>query len=243
MEVHKHPHHVTHKKKWGEYLLEFFMLFLAVFLGFVAENFREHSVERLKEKEYMRSLVNDLKTDTAIINFTIIYNQNLHSADSMLLQLLHTPLTATDTADFNLIYKLYPKTENFSILFNDSKTYDQMKSTGDYRLIKNPKVLDNMSKYYQSIAADKIFRDEIQAQLQLTYNFSHKIFNLYSFEKHTETISDFSGTDTHLLKEYINKLYLLMRDFKIFNEHLARINEEAIKFMGVIRDEYHLEND
>ncbi len=24
MEVHKHPHHVTHKKKWGEYLLEFF---------------------------------------------------------------------------------------------------------------------------------------------------------------------------------------------------------------------------
>ncbi len=31
MEVHKHPHHVMHKKKWGEYLLEFFMLFLAVF--------------------------------------------------------------------------------------------------------------------------------------------------------------------------------------------------------------------
>ena len=38
MEVNKHPHHVTHKKKWTEYLLEFFMLFLAVFLGFVAEN-------------------------------------------------------------------------------------------------------------------------------------------------------------------------------------------------------------
>ena len=38
MEVHKHPHHVTHKKKWAEYLLEFFMLFLAVFLGFLAEN-------------------------------------------------------------------------------------------------------------------------------------------------------------------------------------------------------------
>jgi len=46
MEVHKHPHHVAHKKKWGEYLLEFFMLFLAVFLGFVAENVRETTVER-----------------------------------------------------------------------------------------------------------------------------------------------------------------------------------------------------
>ena len=46
MEVHKHPHHVTHKKKWPEYLLEFLMLFLAVFLGFVAENIRENNVNR-----------------------------------------------------------------------------------------------------------------------------------------------------------------------------------------------------
>src|SRR3982750_1889637 len=57
MEVHKHPHHVTHKKKWGEYLLEFLMLFLAVFLGFLAENLREQTVEHHREKEYVQSLV------------------------------------------------------------------------------------------------------------------------------------------------------------------------------------------
>lgn len=33
MEAH-HPHQVSHKKKWAEYLLEFFMLFFAVFTGF-----------------------------------------------------------------------------------------------------------------------------------------------------------------------------------------------------------------
>src|ERR1044071_6020954 len=59
MEVHKHPHHVTHKKKWGEYLLEFLMLFLAVFLGFVAENIREHNVEREREKELAISFYNE----------------------------------------------------------------------------------------------------------------------------------------------------------------------------------------
>src|SRR5437762_10186045 len=42
MEVHKHPHHVTHKKKWGEYLLEFFMVFLAVTSGLFAEGYREN---------------------------------------------------------------------------------------------------------------------------------------------------------------------------------------------------------
>src|SRR3982751_6006674 len=61
MEVHKHPHHVTYKKKWGEYLLEFLMLFLAVFLGFVAENIREHAVEYNRSKEYAISLIQDLQ--------------------------------------------------------------------------------------------------------------------------------------------------------------------------------------
>jgi hypothetical protein len=71
MEVQKHPHHVTHKKKWPEYLLEFFMLFLAVFLGFLAENFREHSVDLRKEKEYMHSLIQDLNADIKSINENI----------------------------------------------------------------------------------------------------------------------------------------------------------------------------
>ena len=64
MEVH-HPHQVTHKKKWTGYLLEFFMLFLAVFLGFVAENIRENNVEKKKGLEYVKSFVEDLRTDTA----------------------------------------------------------------------------------------------------------------------------------------------------------------------------------
>src|SRR4051794_10114417 len=59
MEVQKHPHHVMHKKKWEEYILEFFMLFLAVFLGFVAENHREDEVERKRAKEYVMSMVQD----------------------------------------------------------------------------------------------------------------------------------------------------------------------------------------
>src|SRR5215468_190843 len=53
MEVHKHPHHVMHKKKWTEYLLEFSMLFLAVFLGFIAENIRENITDHDRDKQYM----------------------------------------------------------------------------------------------------------------------------------------------------------------------------------------------
>ena len=61
MEVHKHPHHVTHKKKWGEYLLEFLMIFLAVTLGFFAENMRETISDSHREKRFAQQLYSELK--------------------------------------------------------------------------------------------------------------------------------------------------------------------------------------
>jgi hypothetical protein len=67
MEIHKHPHHVTHKKKWGEYFLEFLMIFLAVTLGFFAENIRERATESHREKEFARQLYSELKEDSTVV--------------------------------------------------------------------------------------------------------------------------------------------------------------------------------
>src|ERR1051325_8132115 len=63
MEVHAHTH--TERKRLKHYLFEFFMLFLAVFCGFLAENQREHFAEKKREKQFMVSLVKDLELDTS----------------------------------------------------------------------------------------------------------------------------------------------------------------------------------
>src|SRR5678816_3815911 len=57
MDTHAHHLHKAPGKKWTHYLFEFFMLFHAVFCGFLAENIREHKIERDKEKEYILSLI------------------------------------------------------------------------------------------------------------------------------------------------------------------------------------------
>ena len=49
-----------------QYFFEFFMLFLAVFCGFLVENFREHRIEE-EERVFMESMVEDLKSDTVNI--------------------------------------------------------------------------------------------------------------------------------------------------------------------------------
>ena len=54
MEVHHHAHHGHEKKTWKHYFWEFFMLFLAVVCGFLAELQLEHYIEHKREKEYIK---------------------------------------------------------------------------------------------------------------------------------------------------------------------------------------------
>lgn len=58
MEVHHHPH--LEKKNFKEYLLEGLMIFLAVTMGFIAENIREHFTDVRTEKEYLSSFKQQL---------------------------------------------------------------------------------------------------------------------------------------------------------------------------------------
>jgi hypothetical protein len=62
MEVHHHP--TIEKKNFKEYLLEGLMIFIAVTLGFFAENLREHIAETHREKEFAQELYTELKTDS-----------------------------------------------------------------------------------------------------------------------------------------------------------------------------------
>src|SRR6185369_666505 len=83
MEVHHHPH--TERKKFSHYLWEFLMLFLAVFCGFTAENFREHYVEHQRERQYMRSMIKDLERDEVNIEKSIAgETRTIQIADSLI---------------------------------------------------------------------------------------------------------------------------------------------------------------
>jgi hypothetical protein len=65
MEVHHHPH--VEKKSFKEYLLEGLMIFLAVTMGFIAENIRENITENHKAQELAESLYQEVKADSTIM--------------------------------------------------------------------------------------------------------------------------------------------------------------------------------
>ncbi|HEY6062902.1 MAG TPA: hypothetical protein VIV35_04805, partial [Chitinophagaceae bacterium] len=86
MEVHQHTH--TARKKWFHYFWEFFMMFMAISASFWVENMREHYVERIKEKQYMTSMLADLKSDTGILKEKIDSNEVMKKGLQILFGLL-----------------------------------------------------------------------------------------------------------------------------------------------------------
>src|SRR5579859_201118 len=78
MEVHHHPE--VEKKGFKEYLLEGLMIFLAVLMGFIAENIREGISERSKGHEYIHSFVEDLRRDTTAFSEVIAFDKKKHES-------------------------------------------------------------------------------------------------------------------------------------------------------------------
>ena len=64
------------------------MIFLAVTLGFFAESVREHISDRKREKEFMSSMIQDLKSDTSTITHAItVYTSICKASDTLLMYL------------------------------------------------------------------------------------------------------------------------------------------------------------
>lgn len=138
MEVHHHSHH---PKKWKEYITEFLMLFAAVTLGFLAENIREGYVEKERAHELISSFIQDVNHNVEYIDSILIADKSmLRICDSTALYIIKTP----KELDLKYIYRI-PSTSIRYLSNND--TYDQMKSSGSLRYIKDTILLRKIIEY------------------------------------------------------------------------------------------------
>lgn len=144
MEVHKHPHHVTHKKKWGEYLLEGFMIFIAVTLGFFAESYHVHLVNKEIEQRNVESFITSIQKDSTNIVVAIKYCQNtILWTDS----LSRIPGDFTDTLFQKQFFHYALKLIYLDDFIPDESGFLQMQSSGTLRLLKQQSITDSILKY------------------------------------------------------------------------------------------------
>ena len=248
MEVHHHSH--TARRKWAHYFWEFLMLFLAVTLGFFVENQREHYIEHQREKQFIRSLFKDIKSDTANIAKII----NARTVKEIMLDSLSAMMNSSDPGGFTK--QIYPyavlvgRTLPYRFVPNDG-TMQQLKNSGSLRLIRNRAVVDSIAKYDISVR-NMLGQYAVEENLIENYRTaSAKIFDALFFAKMMDenaAIVNLPKNNPPLqpynkkeLYEWNYKIYGLNGINKANRRDLKLLLHQANNLLVILKKEYHLE--
>ena len=247
MEVHHHPN--VEKKGFKEYILEGLMIFIAVTLGFFAENLREHIKDNKEVRQSMQSLESDLKSDVAMYDSSIAINiKNCNMIDTLISLLSQKKETGK-------IYFLARKlTTGAGIFTPDSKTFEQLKSTGGLRLIENQKNLDSINAYYQLLKYFDFWSNLQRQRINDVVAGNDKLFDgtvFFSIYKELEK-SDMQipqdnppllSNDPLVINSIVIHYQYLYGILKIINRKAAEASKQANMLANLLQKEYHLENE
>ena len=251
MEVHHHPH--VEKKNFKEYFLEFLMIFLAVTMGFFAEQIRESFVERSHEKEYIQSFYEDLHSDTAKISVIIAFDQNKIDAfntisgcyDSVSKNIMNA------SCMLSLIKKSFT---NLPFQMTD-RTLKQLANAGGYRLLRKEDA-DNITKYQGAFNLLEDFQttvfQEAQDNVRNTYNqvvnFRANVLmkQLKPVKGLDTSDKDITGPllfsdDKVLLNKYFNELLEYDKVTNVQQEKLKLLKDNQIRLINYFKNKYHFQ--
>jgi len=246
MEVHHHSH--APGKKWTHYFWEFLMLFLAVFCGFLAENYRETIVNKEKAHHYIQNLVADLKEDTADVNFAIVYQQLWVDHLDSALQIPIDRLKDLNTQD-SFYYHFLPFYSWIQTFIQNDNTITQLK-TGGFNLIRNERVVDSINLVYNFYRDVKFGND---FNIICYWDVVRQAQQLMDLPTPSPTIEE--NIPKHILqnreiffqydKPAIKQLYSMVRNANgslistIISEKQYRIKAERL--LTYLQKEYHLD--
>ena len=256
MEVHQHTPHGG-KKSWKSYFWEFLMLFLAITLGFLVENQREHYIEKIRAKEFSKTLVKDLQNDTTAIHAQIksakIY---IAIADSML-ALSQTRLEGREASLFSFYTRFAYWTG--PIIWNRA-TFEQIKNSGSLRYFKNYSLLEKMMKYeaivnniemeaYNHTIRGNMLLNQINVIIDPVHH--HELSKHFLWELDTISVktleSLYANTESlenkrTEIKGLLNMIVVQQRNLRRnIEDPWKRAEELAVELINDLKKQYHLE--
>ena len=236
MEVHHHPE-IPHgeKKNFREYLLEGLMIFLAVFMGFIAENIREHISDSGKEKNYLKSLYIDLKQDSAKISEIIQIGDRLKAGQDSLLAVLEDTKTLKLSSD--KAYQLFFKYGTSMPVFNSTdRTLSQLINSGNFRLIENQGLADSISNYYDRVKDTGLQTSLDNNSAMDCFQFAQNIFKL-EYGIHPQQANKTLITyDPTVIEKYRNKLTQMRITQQYYIQaDLQELNKSCLQLLQLLK--------
>ncbi|WP_259066851.1 hypothetical protein HDF24_21125 [Mucilaginibacter sp. X4EP1] len=244
MEVHHHPELPHGKKKhFKEYVLEFLMIFLAVTMGYIAENVREHISDNAREKEYITGMIENLKTDTANLTFNLrSIKKQIGGIDTLL------TISRDKLADIKVQDSLYYYTANYMFneveFKNDDVTLTQLRNAGGYRLIRKKGALDSIAKYEKSLQYLNEQFGFYSRAFEKTIDFSGSIFDLnveHRFDSAPTSTPVLITNDKVKINEFYNRAYLMSVIVKSYRGMLKYQLRYSTGLISYLKDKYDID--
>lgn len=224
-------------QKTGNHLFEFFMLFLAVFCGFMAENLREQLSESQREKIFIKSIVEDIKSDTLESNAILSSLKTRRIGIDNVMTELQSPEVMKNS---NHLYRLWTESLGLDVFISNDRTIQQLKSSGELRLIRNKKVSDSIMQYDQVVK-------KYYTQSNLMYNALtnmtaySRLFDFIELNKGRNIPVPLASQNKETLNQAYGHLNLWHRGLDGLIGWLDVVNKEAKDLLIVIKKEYDLD--
>jgi hypothetical protein len=220
MEVHHHPQLEHKAKPWKEYVLEGLMIFLAVFMGFIAENIREHINEKSRAHDFAVTLYADLKADTAEMHDYLKYHKFAVANVDTLMQLL----SANDPKDVSSgkLYWFGLWGGAFRMFIPHDATLTEMKSSGSLRFFANLDFSSKLEQYDQLCQNLKAFENLSTGTYTETRKYRAQLFNF----KYNAIVNNISAIKDRRLRQVKVDSFmktnppLLSADKVLFNQYV-----------------------
>jgi len=224
------------------------MLFLAVFCGFLSEYQLEHKIEKDKEKQFINSLVADLQDDEKILLAMIEAEQVGVANLDTLMNLLNNPAMAKQNGDqLYYVARMGPRYIPFA---NNSRTFDQLKFSGGFRLIRYPEASNKIMDYYNQFSLLRLLEGNYNQEFDNYKNNAAKILDPAILRRQeTDKGVILRSTDNPALRTYDAEL-LKELGFHTLQMNgsrrsklliLEELKKGAEELMVYLKNKYHLE--
>jgi len=221
------------------------MLFLAVFCGFLAENIREKAVERHREKQFIQSFIEDLKTDTATIHRNILFRKKKGEQLDSLMFLLSSQEIKGHESDLYYLGRMLVRTTRFQ---STDRTITQLKNSGSLRLIRNEQAADSIISYQKMVDYLEVNQDDDRIERRAADPLLSRILNPFIFDKMVAIDGIHRPDNNPPLRSYDPDLFMdLAYDIGqikgsnfLIESRLKILYKKATDLIELLQKEYHL---
>ena len=216
----QHLDQFSPKKKWYVYFIDFIMLFVAVSLGFLAENVRDQQTDKNREISYLKNVHEDLLVD--INKFELVISSN--NLRLLMLDSLHMEINKASPDLPSLYY--YIRNLALRTTFESSHLgLDQIKASGGFRLIQNAKIIAGIQDYERRLNSAMKLEEIRERTLEQARFKMAVVFDAGTLYQMTKNQSMFKGEKMEVrFKRPAYAAPFVVGDRETFNELINFIN-------------------